>query len=143
MSLNKKCCNCGNDATCEHHIIPIVLGGRDILSNKCYLCDDCHRIIHNVATGTQALSHSELIKAGIQRKREAIEKGEVYTPRSRRKSSNIIGRPKLKVSDLPENFVELYTLKQYKNTEEELNNFFVEISSCMFFLIERRCRITC
>lgn len=115
MFLNKKCCNCEREATCEHHIIPMVLGGRDIPSNKCYLCDDCHKIIHSVATETQTLSHSELIKAGIQRKKEAIEKSEVYIPRSRRKSSNVIGRPKLKVSDLPENFMELYTLKQYKN----------------------------
>jgi DNA invertase Pin-like site-specific DNA recombinase len=71
-----------------------------------------------VATETQTLSHSELIKAGIQRKKEAIEKGEVYIPRSRRKSNNVIGRPKLKVSDLPKNFVELYTLKQYKNISD-------------------------
>ena len=112
MLLNKKCCNCGNEATCEHHIVPIVLGGRDIPSNKCYLCDKCHDIIHNITTTSNTLNHSELIKAGIQRKKEALARGETYVARSGRSTSNI-GRPKLKPTDIPEHFIKLYTSKQY------------------------------
>jgi hypothetical protein len=95
-----------------------VLGGKDIETNKCDLCDRCHQIIHAVFTEQQALSHSELIKIGIQKKKEALERGEQYIPRSHRKSSNTIGRPKLQLEDIPEHFVTLYKSKEYKNISD-------------------------
>ena len=116
---NKMCINCGKPATCEHHIVPISLGGFDIPSNKVALCDECHGKIHGIQFGNGSISHSELIKQGIQRKREAIAKGEKYQPRSHRNSdSTLIGRPRITAKDLPKIFIALYTTKTYNSISD-------------------------
>lgn len=63
-----KCINCGKEATQLHHIVPEVLGGNNT-SNCAWLCDECHGKIHNIEFGNKQLSHSELIKIGIENAR--------------------------------------------------------------------------
>lgn len=111
---NKFCINCGALATCEHHVVPLALGGFDIPSNKVSLCDSCHGKIHGIQFGQENLSHSELIKRGIQKKREAIANGEDYKPRkSKNQGKMIIGRPVLTVEQIPQNFITIYSNKSY------------------------------
>jgi Mor family transcriptional regulator len=112
------CINCGNPATCEHHVVPIVLGGLDIPSNKVPLCDKCHGIVHSVIFGSGSMSHSELVKRGIQRKKEAIAKGEIYQPRKRGGGGNCIGRPKTTFNDIPQTFITIYQSKEYKSISD-------------------------
>lgn len=63
---NHICLNCGATANQAHHIVPLSLGGNDILSNLASLCEGCHEMVH----GTKLRNHSELTKAGIQRAKE-------------------------------------------------------------------------
>jgi hypothetical protein len=114
----KLCVNCGAPATCEHHIVPIALGGNDIPSNKVSLCDKCHGAIHSVSFGEGCLSHGELIKRGLQKKKDAISRGEVYRARSGRISKGLGGRPALTINDLPSHFVEIYNNHNYKNISD-------------------------
>lgn len=118
------CVNCGRVATQEHHIVPIVLGGRDIPSNRAPLCDECHGLIHRVTFGAGNISHSELIKRGIARKREAIKNGEIYVGRSRRKKgADILGRPRLTFNDIPEEIIKAYTNKDFKTISALARHF--------------------
>ena len=46
--LGTVCCNCGKDVGKfieYHHIVPLELGGKDILSNLAPICPECHSII--------------------------------------------------------------------------------------------------
>lgn len=114
--MNRICANCGKPATCEHHIVPIVLGGNDIPSNKVALCDECHGKIHGVQFNNGSISHSELVKMGIQRKREAIAKGEAYKPRSHKNNNSMaLGRPIVTAEKIPQKFIEIYTSKMYNS----------------------------
>jgi hypothetical protein len=116
--MNKICCNCGATATCEHHIVPISCGGFDIASNKAPLCDKCHDIVHGISTNKGNLSHSDLIKEGMKKKKESLEKGELYHPRGKGPSSSPIGRPKLTKEDIPDLFKQEYFSKQYLNISD-------------------------
>lgn len=111
--INCTCINCGKPATCEHHIVPLVLGGRDIPSNRAPLCDECHGKIHGVEFSVGGMSHSDLIKQGIQRKRKALEQGEVYVARSGRKTNSLGGRPILTYEAIPEAFMIIYKSVTY------------------------------
>ena len=113
--MDKICCNCGTVATCEHHVVPIVLGGFDVSSNKVALCDKCHSIVHGILTNKGQLSHSDLIKEGLKRKKESQEKGEIQYSRGRKCSSAPIGRPKLTKADIPDLFIQEYSNKQYSS----------------------------
>lgn len=63
--IGRKCCNCSKDTNLEyHHIIPLSLGGNDVLSNYCCLCYECHSLIHFGKRKT--INHSELTKKGIE-----------------------------------------------------------------------------
>ena len=118
------CINCGKPATCEHHVVPLVLGGFDIPSNKVPLCDECHGLIHGVNFCKGGISHSELVKRGIQRKKDAIAKGEKYLGRKQSKHSDIIGRPTLKKENIPQTFITVYTSQNYgtiSNLAKQLN----------------------
>lgn len=55
-----KCCNCGSPATHAHHIVPVALGGLDVLSNIASLCNNCHGAIH----GIDFSNHAALTRAG-------------------------------------------------------------------------------
>lgn len=60
------CSNCEKDvqdAIIFHHIVPEAVGGQDILTNICALCNECHSLIHYGKKGV--INHSELIKAGM------------------------------------------------------------------------------
>lgn len=46
--LGKRCINCGSTENIEyHHVVPLLLGGKDIDSNIVPLCYACHRAAHN------------------------------------------------------------------------------------------------
>ena len=67
------CCNCGknvNENIHFHHVVPLVTGGQDILSNICSICPDCHSLIHSFK-----MSNSEVVKKGIAKARE---KGQIW-----------------------------------------------------------------
>lgn len=59
---NNECANCGQTATQAHHVVPLVLGGFDKLSNLVALCEECHEKVH----GTKLRNHSELTKEGLK-----------------------------------------------------------------------------
>ena len=63
---NNECANCGETASQAHHVVPLVLGGFDKLSNLVALCEECHGKVH----GTKLSNHSELTKKGLNRARE-------------------------------------------------------------------------
>ena len=46
LSKDAICINCGKPARALHHIVPLSLGGNDIPSNRVFLCQDCHDLIH-------------------------------------------------------------------------------------------------
>ena len=47
-SLGKTCCNCGYTGNMEyHHIVPLILGGTNKLTNIVPLCKVCHSKAHN------------------------------------------------------------------------------------------------
>ena len=56
---DKACVACGIAARAVlagHHVIPVELGGRDVLSNILTLCANCHRSVHWLATGDRSLN---------------------------------------------------------------------------------------
>lgn len=66
------CCNCGEsnpEKIQYHHIVPLSLGGKDILSNIVAICEKCHSKIHSI-TYNGAMSHSELTKQGLEAARK-------------------------------------------------------------------------
>ena len=63
---NNECANCGQTATQAHHVVPLVLGGFDKLSNLVALCEVCHEKVH----GTKLRNHSELTKEGLKKAQE-------------------------------------------------------------------------
>ena len=80
----QKCINCGKQADNKHHVVPRSLGGNNS-TNCVWLCDDCHSLVHGITVNNGTLSHSDLIKIGIQKARE---------------SGKEIGRPNVVVEDL-------------------------------------------
>lgn len=80
----RKCINCGKQADNKHHVVPRSLGGNNS-TNCVWLCDDCHSLVHGITVNNGTLSHSDLIKIGIQKARE---------------SGKEIGRPNVAAEDL-------------------------------------------
>lgn len=63
--IGRVCCNCGSEEDLQyHHIVPLALGGRDIISNMCCLCYDCHQLIH--FGENKNINHSKATKVGQQ-----------------------------------------------------------------------------
>lgn len=63
--IGRVCCNCGSTEDIQyHHIVPLALGGRDIISNMCCLCYDCHQLIH--FGENKNINHSKATKVGQQ-----------------------------------------------------------------------------
>ena len=74
--MTHKCINCSKEATEQHHVIPLSLGGNDIESNKVWLCSECHALIHNLNKEHRGTHWRELQRAGIERaKKEGKYKG--------------------------------------------------------------------
>lgn len=69
-ALPKRCCNCGStDNLTYHHIVPIIMGGNNIVSNIAVLCGKCHGLVH--FDGKKEIRpHGDLIKRGIQAAKE-------------------------------------------------------------------------
>ena len=60
------------------------------------------------------ISLEEMEKMGIQRKKEAIAKGEAYKPRSHKNNNSMaLGRPTVTAEQIPQKFIEIYTSKMY------------------------------
>ncbi|WNF07467.1 HNH endonuclease [Brevibacillus borstelensis] len=63
--LPDKCQNCGRaDDLHVHHIVPLSMGGRNVLSNLATLCGVCHGKVHGINIRE---SHGEAVKAGRMR----------------------------------------------------------------------------
>lgn len=99
-SLGTKCCNCGkecNNNIIYHHVVPIILGGKDIITNIVPICTECHSIIHHGSKKNQSIDHSVLIKEGIKRAKE----------------NNVhVGRRQIVLEDIPQDFFKYYKLIQ-------------------------------
>lgn len=54
----------------------------------------------------------------MRKKKESLEKGELYHPRGKKPSSSPIGRPKLTKEDIPDLFKQEYFSKQYLNISD-------------------------
>lgn len=68
-ALPKKCYNCGSTENLNyHHIIPLALGGNNILTNIAVLCGRCHWAVHHDTEGEYKHS-GELIRSGIEKAR--------------------------------------------------------------------------
>lgn len=68
-ALPKKCYNCGATENLNyHHIIPLALGGNNILTNIAVLCGKCHWAVHHGTDG-EYRHDGALIKAGIEKAR--------------------------------------------------------------------------
>ena len=65
--IGKKCVSCETtEDLVYHHIVPLSFGGKDILSNICCLCNNCHyKLHHHGKEKKYSQSYSELIKQGI------------------------------------------------------------------------------
>ena len=64
--IGLKCCNCGSKEDLQyHHIIPISIGGKDINSNICCLCYNCHYKLHHDGKDKKVSNLSELIKKDV------------------------------------------------------------------------------
>ena len=69
--IGLKCCNCGSEEDLQyHHIMPIAIGGKDINSNMCCLCYDCHYKLHHNGEDKKVVNYGELIKNGQARAKE-------------------------------------------------------------------------
>lgn len=65
------CYNCGSTDGLEwHHIVPLSKGGKNIVSNLVPLCSKCHSLVHGRGDNPDGPVLSELIKDGIQKRRE-------------------------------------------------------------------------
>ena len=102
------CANCGKDEKEQieyHHVIPIILGGQDVLTNIIPLCHNCHELIHhdknsNINTGylvkiAQALKEANLTIA-------------------KKKEGRKIGRPTLTYNDLTDEIKQMIIKIQNK-----------------------------
>lgn len=98
------CCNCysyeGNNII-FHHIVPVSLGGTNNLTNIVPICERCHNLIHHQYHSDGQYTHSDLIKAGMQRAKE---------------NGKTIGRKTLTIEMIPDDFKNIYYPK-IKNKE--------------------------
>jgi hypothetical protein len=65
-----------------HHIVPLIVGGTNHLTNLCVLCEDCHAKIHR-NTDENKISIKELSIAGLHKKKlkdseDMVEAAEMY-----------------------------------------------------------------
>lgn len=61
MHIN--CFECGSKAECNHHVVPVSLGGTKTIP----LCLKCHGLVHDV----NFIKHKRLQKIGIKKAKEA------------------------------------------------------------------------
>lgn len=73
-ALPKQCCNCGSETHLTyHHIVPVEVGGRDVVTNIAVVCAECHGKIHFGDKGV--VTHGDLIKKGMA---AAKDRGKTY-----------------------------------------------------------------
>ena len=66
--IGLKCANCESIEGLEyHHIIPLSLGGSNLLSNYVCLCYKCHSLMHG---RKEAINISEATKIGLQKAKD-------------------------------------------------------------------------
>jgi 5-methylcytosine-specific restriction endonuclease McrA len=64
--VGRQCCNCGDSQNIEyHHVIPLIVGGKNILSNIYPVCYKCHSLVH--FGKNKNINHAELVKIGIHK----------------------------------------------------------------------------
>jgi heme exporter protein D len=95
-----RCQACGNGdsvrpALTVHHVIPVELRGRDVLSNLTTLCANCHRFVHWLAKGDRSvLSRAYAFAQSVTHRRRLL----ALARRIRRRRLRIVG-PDLKIKD--------------------------------------------
>ncbi len=105
--IGNKCANCMETNNLEyHHIIPIIVGGKDINSNMVCLCSECHKKLHGIYKH-EYINHSLLIKKGIKKAKE---------------NGVQIGRPKTTLYDIPDIFYQYYQV--YKKGTINISQLF-------------------
>ena len=69
--VGNTCCNCQSDKNIEyHHIVPLALGGADIVSNIVPLCHQCHKTAHC----GQHINHYRKSVNGGRKPKSSVEK---------------------------------------------------------------------
>ena len=69
--VGNTCCNCQSDKNIEyHHIVPLALGGADIVSNIVPLCHQCHKAAHC----GRHISHYRKSVNGGRKPKSSVEK---------------------------------------------------------------------
>ena len=68
--LPNECQNClETEDLVIHHIVPLIVGGTNHLTNLCVLCTECHSLIHR-NTDENKISIKELTQTGIENKKK-------------------------------------------------------------------------
>lgn len=92
--IGTKCCNCGAMTDLQyHHIVPLSLGGNDVMTNYCCLCFKCHALIH--FGKHKNINHSYATKKGIDKARANGKQigrvvGQKYITNKEKKAKEII-----------------------------------------------------
>jgi hypothetical protein len=92
--LPDKCANCGAGGDLHiHHIVPLINGGTNRITNLVNLCETCHGLVH----GLKMTHHRKATKAGLEKARARGRSG---------------GRPKKDVNSVEE-ALEMYDSGKY------------------------------
>ena len=63
-TVGDKCCSCGSSDNIEyHHVVPLSLGGQDVITNIYPVCSSCHSLIHFGHAGN--IAHAEATRMGM------------------------------------------------------------------------------
>lgn len=102
------CANCGQDKKEQieyHHIIPIILGGQDVLTNIIPLCHNCHDLIHHNKDSNINTGYLVKISQALKEANLTITK---------KKKVRKIGRPALTYNDLTDEIKQIIIKIQNK-----------------------------
>ena len=70
-AVGKICCNCGTSENIEyHHIVPLSLGGNDVVTNIVPLCHRCHKVAHcgqHLSHYTKSANSGRKPKASVEK----------------------------------------------------------------------------
>ena len=89
---NHRCANCGSTDDLEiHHIVPVSLGGRDVIENLVPLCSSCHKAAHTGRNVTEIRKATGRLRGG----RKRLVNQEVFDDAFEKYVTGRIGKKKL------------------------------------------------
>ena len=109
-AIGRVCVNCGStDDLNYHHIVPLSMGGQDVISNMVCLCGKCHDLIHYDSRGK--ISHSKAAREGIKAaKARGVHFGK--KPINYERVMMLIAKHSTQFNDIHDSGYELFTEKE-------------------------------